>query len=250
MLSAKGKNRYLMDFKDMARVLKIDTIADHKNNKGVLEMKRKIVSILLTVCLTFSLTACGGSETAEVPETIEAVPTEEVQSSEEDSLEDLDAIGDVEVDENLFSVQLTIPADYMEGSTQEELDATAKEKGFKSITLHEDGSATYVMTKAQHKEMMDEMSISINDSLSEMIGSEDYPNISEIVANDDFTKFTVTTSSTELSLTESFSVLSFYMYGGMYNIFNGTPVDNVQVDFVNADSGEIISSANSADMEE
>ena len=30
MLSAKGKNRYLMDFKDMARVLKIDMIADQQ----------------------------------------------------------------------------------------------------------------------------------------------------------------------------------------------------------------------------
>ena len=216
-------------------------------------MKRNLVSIILSVCLIFSLTACGSSGAPEVagsaPST-EASTVEETSTAEENSLEDLEAIGDVNVDENLFSVELTIPADFMDGSTQEELDATAKEKGFKSITLHEDGSATYVMTKAQHKEMMDEMSISINDSLSEMIGSEDYPNISEIVANDDFTKFTVTTSSTELSLTESFSVLSFYMYGGMYNIFNGTPVDNVQVDFVNADSGEIISSANSADMEE
>lgn len=216
-------------------------------------MKRNLVSIILSVCLIFSLTACGSSGAPEVADSApstEASTVEETSTAEENSLEDLESIGDVDVDENLFSVELTVPADFMDGSTQEELDATAKEKGFKSITLHEDGSATYVMTKAQHKEMMDEMSISINDSLSEMIGSEDYPNISEIVANDDFTKFTVTTSSTELSLTESFSVLSFYMYGGMYNIFNGTPVDNVQVDFVNADSGEIISSANSADMEE
>lgn len=214
-------------------------------------MKRKLVSIILSACLIFSLTACGGNESAKPTDTVKTVEsTEEVSTDSDETEEVLEAIGEVEADQNLFTVELTVPADFMDGSTQEELDATAKEKGFKSITLHEDGSATYVMTKAQHKEMMDEMSISINDSLSEMIGSEDYPNISGIVANDDFTKFTVTTSSTELSLTESFSVLSFYMYGGMYNIFNGTPVDNVQVDFVNADSGEIISSANSADMEE
>lgn len=215
-------------------------------------MKRKFISILLSTCLTFSLTACGGNEAAKPADTSKTIEsTEEEISTDSDETEDvLEAIGEVEADQNLFTVELTIPADFMDGSTQEELDATAKEKGFKSITLHEDGSATYVMTKAQHKEMMDEMALSINNSLSEMIGSEDYPNISEIVANDDFTKFTVTTSSTELSLTESFSVMAFYMYGGMYNIFNGTPVDNVQVDFVNADSGEVISSANSADMEE
>ena len=213
-------------------------------------MKRNIISILLSVCLIFSLTACGESDTSQTSETTETATNEESESSETDSQEELEAIGNVEVDENLFSVELTIPAEFMDGSTQEELDAAAKENGFKSITLHEDGSATYVMTKAQHKKMMGEMASSINTSLSEMIGSEDYPNVTGITVNDDFTKFTVTTSSTELSLTESISVMVFYTYGGMYNIFNGTPVDNVQVDFVNADSGEIISSANSADMKE
>ena len=79
---------------------------------------------------------------------------------------------------------------------------------------------------------------------------EDYPNITSIEANDDFTSFTVTTKSTELDFAESFSVLAFYIYGGMYNQFNGTPVDNVHVDFVNADSGEIISSADSKDLAE
>ena len=66
----------------------------------------------------------------------------------------------------------------------------------------------------------------------------------------DFTSFTVTTTSTELSINESFSVMAFYMYGGMYNTFNGAPVDNAHVDFVNAESGEIINSSDSKDMAE
>lgn len=96
--------------------------------------------------------------------------------------------------------------------------------------------------------MMDELSNNINTALTDMIGSEDYPNFTDIKANDDFTQFTVTTKSEELNLTESISVMGFYMYGGMYNIFNGTAVENVHVDFVNADTGEIISSSDSKDM--
>ena len=42
--------------------------------------------------------------------------------------------------------------------------------------------------------------------------------------------------------------MSFYMFGGLYHIFNGTTVDNIHVDYVNADSGEVISSADSSDM--
>ena len=44
--------------------------------------------------------------------------------------------------------------------------------------------------------------------------------------------------------------LSLYMYGGMYAIFSGDEVDNIHVDYVNAASGEIISSADSKDMGE
>jgi len=107
-----------------------------------------------------------------------------------------------------------------------------------------------VMTKAQHKEMLDEISANINNSLAELVGSDSTPNITDIKANDDFTSFTVTTKNEEPDLAESFMVLSLYMYGGMYAVFSGDEVDNIHVDYVNAASGEIISSADSKDMGE
>lgn len=214
-------------------------------------MKKKIILLLLSATLVLS--ACGSDSTAETAPSADVVSettaNEDVTESS-DSLSELDALGDVEVDEGLFDVELTIPKDYVGETTQEELDALASEKGFKSVTLNADGSATYVMTKKQHKEMMDEMSASLNGSLAELIGSEEYPNFTDIKTNDDFTEFTITTKSTELDLSESFSVMAFYMYGGMYNIFAGTPVDNVHVEFINADSGEVISESNSSDMGE
>ena len=106
------------------------------------------------------------------------------------------------------------------------------------------------MNKEQHNELMVGIKESIDTSLAEMVGSENTPNITEVKANDDYTSFTITTKNTEPDLTESFSVLGLYMYGGMYAIFNGETVDNIHVDFVNADTGEIISSSNSADMDD
>lgn len=200
------------------------------------EMKKRFLAILLTTSLVLTITACSGSDKSTNTE------TETVETTTENET--------IEVDENLLTVELTIPADYVGETTQEELDAIAKENDFKSITLNEDGSATYVMTKGQHKELMSEMTNEFNSSLAEMVGSEDYPNFTNIEANSDFTEFTITTTSTELGFNESFSVIAFYMYGGMYNAFNGTPVDNVHVDFVNAESGEIISSSDSKDMAE
>ena len=129
-----------------------------------------------------------------------------------------------------------------------DIDKSVKEKGYKSGTLNSDGSVTYVMNKEQHNELMKGIKESIDNSMAEMIGSENTPNITDVQANDDYTSFTVTTKSTELGLAESFSVMAFYTYGGMYAIFNGETADNIHVDFVNADTGEVISSANSSDM--
>lgn len=198
-------------------------------------MKTKILIALLSASLALTITACSGGEKSTNSE------TETVETTTENET--------IEVDENLLTVELTIPADYVSETTQEELDTIAKENDFKSITLNEDGSATYVMTKGQHKKMMSEMENELNTALSEMIGSEDYPNFTNIKANSDFTEFTITTTSAELDYNESFSTIVFYMYGGMYNAFNGTTVDNIHVDFVNADSGEIISSADSSEAE-
>lgn len=223
-------------------------------------MKKRFLA--LTLLMAVSLSACGNQATSaenssaptaesSVEETIESsVAEESVQPAEspDASLSDLDALGDIEVEKQLFDVTLTIPADYVGESTQEDLDKIRDEYGYESVTLNDDGSATYVMTKSQHKEMLEEYRTQINTNLQEMVGSEDYPNFTAIEANDNFTEFTVTTKSAELDFTESFSVLSFYMYGGMYGIFSGETADNVIVTFINADTGEVISTSNSADM--
>ena len=177
----------------------------------------------------------------------EGSDTAETADEKKDDMVDLEAAGSIEVEQGLLTVSVTVPKKYVGASTQAEIDSEAKEKGYISAVLNSDGSATFTMTKKQHSKVMAEMRDDINKSLTEMIGSESYPDITDIKANDDFTSFTITTKSKELSLTEGFSVIGFYMYGGLYNIYNGTPVDNIHVDFVNADTGEIINSSDSRD---
>lgn len=196
-------------------------------------MKKRFLAILVVATLTLALFACGG------------------KADKDTGSDDTEAKSEkIEVDENLFTMELTVPADFVGETTQEELDQTAEEEGIKSITLNEDGSATYVMTKKKHKEMMKKIKSNIDEGLNAMIGSEDYPNFTKVEANKDYTSFTITTTSTELDFAESFSVLSFYMQGGLYNAFNGTPVDNIHVEFINADTGEVISSSDSSEMGE
>ena len=221
---------------------------------------KKVLAIILTFAISLSaLSGCGSQVEEAKPEAVKSTTLETEKSSEpeaeettensDDGMKELEAIGDVNVDKGLFNVTLNIPKDFVGKTTQEELDELAKEKGFKSITLNSDGSATYVMNRAQHEELLSGIRDSINSSLQEMVGSEEYPNITKIESNDDFTSFTVTTKNQEPDFAESFGILALYMYGGMYGVFSGEKPENVHVDFVNADSGEVISSGDSKDLE-
>lgn len=200
---------------------------------------RKILHILMIIVLismVVILTGCSSKK-----------ENEEVQSSSENTIEDLDALSKMEVEKGLFDVTFTIPSQFVGQQTQEELDQVAKENGYKEIKLNEDGSATYVMTKSQHKKLMKETKEKFDTAVQEMVGSEEYPNFTKIEANDNFTDFKVTTKSEELNLSESFSTLTFYMYGGMYSLFDGKEVDNIHIEYINEATGNVIKEANSKD---
>lgn len=125
----------------------------------------------------------------------------------------------------------------------------AEASGYHSITLNDDGSATYRITKEQHEYMLLGVRSSIAESLEDIKNSEDY-NFTDIKVNANCTDFKVTTTSEELSFAESLSVLVFYAFGGMYRMFSGVDIDNVHVSFVNSETGEVISEANSNDRAE
>jgi len=156
---------------------------------------------------------------------------------------------DVKVKNDSGAVVITVPGDFLgTGMTQEDYDAMAKEKGYASIVLNADGSATYSMTEAQHDEMMQGLAESIKKTLKEMAASDDYPDVESIIANDDFTAFEVSIDADEVGIDDSVLVLPLYTYGGMYNIFNGTQTPGIKVRFFNSKTGMLISEADSSNI--
>lgn len=206
---------------------------------------KRVITTVLAVLMISGLTACGGN--ADTKNTISPTVSPEVGSESGDNkITNIDSLNDLEVDKGIFDVTLTIPASFLqEEMTQADYDSLAAESGYQSVTLNEDGSATYIMTKSQHRKLMDEISTSIDESLNAFIGSEEYPNIVSIEKNDDYTDFTVVTQSETAGVEESIATFGFYMFSGMYHVFNGTEVDDVSVKFVNEASGEVIHVSNS-----
>jgi len=208
---------------------------------------KRVLCLVLALTMLFSLCGCGGG--GDTSGTMSPSPNTEAPAPKNEAGSNINTVGDINVESGLFDVVLTIPADFVEEDmTQEELDQVAEEGGYQSATLNADGSVTYVMTKAQHNEMMEGIRQSIDESLSSMENSDDYPGIVSVSANDDYTKFTVTMSTDEVGLEASFAVMMFYISSGMYHVFNGTEAENVNVQYVKEATGEILQETNSNDM--
>ena len=237
---SKKSTDYLLCDHCMKKI-RIENAISEKPRKKKSHIGIIIVGIILALAIVILIAALS---------LLRSKPADSPASDDSDPLSsELDTLGDVDVDRNLFDVTVTIPAEYAEGMTQEELDEAAEAEGYRAV-LNDDGSITYTMTKAQHAEMMAGLAESIDEAMASMVGSEEYPDITSVTANDDYTEFTITTTNSEVSLTEGFGSLALFTYSGLYHIFDGTPVDNIHIDYVNADTGEIIESSDSKNIEQ
>ena len=220
---------------------------------------KKQLSLTLAAIMLAGLTACGTSTPAASSEATAPASSESEATAEEPSADsELDATVDeaeqalIDVDKGLFDVTITFPADFATDITQEEIDQQVADGKVHSGQINEDGSVTYVMSKDQHKAIVDGISESIQSTLDGMVGTEDYPNFTAIDHNEDYTSFTVktTTKPGETAISDSMSVLIFATCGQTYGIVSGDIPENIHVDFVNADSGELVTSWDSENMAE
>ena len=217
---------------------------------------RRVISFLLLTSMLLALTACGDSAKVEeavleaTEESTSEVETTTVETTEDPMAEDMEilsAIGEVSVENGILIVSVTVPASIVgEDVDQAQLDADAGTT-YQSAKVNDDGSVTYKMTRAQHKEMLEGMKESIDQALQEMIESPDF-NFQDIKYNSNMSEFEVTMTTTELGLGDSFSVIAFYMYGSMYQIFCGDKSESIIVNFYASD-GTLINTADSANMQ-
>lgn len=95
---------------------------------------------------------------------------------------------------------------------------------------------------------MDGIRQSIDESIAKMASSEDCPGIVKIEANSDYTKYTVTLNTEEVGIMEGIASMGLYVFSGMYHVFNGTEPGNVNIQYVNETTGEVIDEINSANL--
>ena len=202
----------------------------------------------MLVVLLFLMVACGENNSGDT------VNNNESSSIQKQNGDIVDADngngadkGVIEVDKNLFSVEITIPATMIADDDPEQIKAEAeKEDGVSKVTINNDGSLTYKMSKAAHKRMMNEMKENIGKTIEETVSSGDYPSIKEIKANSACTVFTmiVDRESFENSF-DGFATLGIGMGSMFYQAFDGANAETIKttIHFEDSNTGEIFSTA-------
>ena len=200
---------------------------------------KKILLILLVLSMFITFAGCSSNDSSDV-ETSGPLESETVEDSLQEDEDELSAIGDVEVENGILTVSITLPASLVKDVTQEDLDNDTSGT-YQSAELNDDGSVTMKLTKTQYKGMLASISQELDACIKEISESDDY-NINKVEHNDDFSKFDVTLSTDEVGLYDSIASLAFYMYGGMYQIFKGSKSANVVVNYYDTNGALIESS--------
>lgn len=187
---------------------------------------KKIISFLLAFVLLFTV---GCTKTEPTPSSSSNTP--QTDTSEETKT--------VEVDKNLLSVEINIPAS-MVGEDPTETIESAKKDGIEDIAQNEDGSLTYKVTKAKYKELMAELKSRAEEGLKDISESGDYASIKDVQYNDDFSEINliVEKASYEGSF-DQFANYAIALMIGYYKIYEGNTDYKITINNVDEATQEV-----------
>lgn len=170
------------------------------------------------------LAACGNKEENEPAKQNESTANEVKSENENEKSEA------VEVEKNILSVEVTLPASMVDSDNIDQVIADAKADGVGEVTKNSDGSLTYKMSKPKHKEMMKELEAELESSIDDMKNSEDFSSIKDITFNKSFSEFTmiVDQGAYENSF-DSFATFGVGVSGMMYQLFDGVKSEDNKV---------------------
>lgn len=198
---------------------------------------KKIIALLLSIVVLISVTACGANPTKNT--TSDKKLTESTTTTDNTSEK-------LEVDENLLTVDITLPASFFQDQSEEEIKEKALENGCKKCTINDDGTVIYTMTKKAHKDLLKKMSDEIKKSVSELLkGENSVASFVSIDYNDDFSKYEVYVDPAKYNSMDSLYALGFYVTGAYYQALAGIDNDKIDVvvSFMDNETKEVIDTA-------
>lgn len=213
-------------------------------------MKTKTLLTLLSISILFAGCNTSTETTVERASVSPSSSIAETESSSESSPDTL-------AEEKLLSVEVTIPAVFYEEDgeemTQEKVDQTVSDNGFKSGVLNSDGSVTFSMSKSQHAEFLQSLKDATEETAAGFVDGDDrIESFTKITFNGDLSEFKIYVDSATYTDFDSISALAFYFAGQYYQLFSGVPFENTEViiDFIDKDTNEVITTGSLSQFRE
>src|SRR5690625_4614536 len=203
----------------------------HLTKEGSDTMKR---IFLLFVILIFALVGCGSKvdNVQDQEEKNESTTGEENTSEEED---------ENKTDENSSDVEITMPNEFFDGQTEDEVIAGFNEEGIKDVTVNDDGSYTIRMSKEEHEQLLNTMKQDIDADVNAIIESMGLTFIKEASMNDTVTELSVTIDQSIYDGDmEGLVLLDFALHAMPYQLLNGVTEEsfNFEVVLIDSETGE------------
>lgn len=142
-------------------------------------------------------------------------------------------------------VSITLPKDYEPLTTNteySELQQAVKK------TSNTDGSVTYELDSKKQKDLLEKVKQDFEKARKEWIGSKEMPNVTDIIANKDFSHITVKTKSEKLELTEQVLHLALYSFCELYSLISGNEKLDYAIEIVNEKSGDVLKKVTADDI--
>ena len=216
---------------------------------------KKFAPILLALCMLLS--ACSGATHPGTsnPAPSNPAPGDNAQPDTEpqetpDTDPGTDKTQSIETDENLLTVDITIPASMFvnEDMSAFDPDAYAAENKFSKAVVNEDGSVTATMTKGRHKELLAETRDGFITGFEELVGGEDTPYITKITVDDDMKEITVEVDATAYKDAFDMTPLMLVMSSAMYQAFTTEGVTDTVVNTIDNATGEVLNTYSTKDL--
>ncbi len=191
---------------------------------------KNLSALLLTAIILLSLTACGNSANNDTATSDNAFETSAT----------------MEVDENLLTVDITLPASFFTDMTEEEIKEAAKEKDIKECVVNEDGTVVYTMAKKAHKELLSELKTECDKTITGLLeGENKVASFISIDYEDDFSEFDVYVDPATYSSFDGIYALGFYISGAYYQAFAGVDYEDIDVvvNFIDNETKDVVNTS-------
>lgn len=187
---------------------------------------KKCLRLLVLTSLFLMISACSSEAGSTNHSSQGEDKIEEVNQSAEQS---------IKVDKKLLNVEVTLPAMFVEKGEEmgEVLKLTDedKENGISKKVENADGSITFTMSKAKHKEMLQEMQTGAEDVINELLNDENFTSFKELTFDKKLRnlKVSVNREAFENSF-DGFGVLGLVFYSLFYQVLDGRTEEEIQMD--------------------